>query len=76
MSTLESTPERRNLSRRFSDSQVAYLKGLIQREEEETRSELHHAGKSYDYREYLKARAKEVHELLQKIMLFATTKEA
>jgi hypothetical protein len=40
---------------------------LLNREEVSTRIEIHHARMSFEYRDYLKAREKEIKELLERI---------
>jgi hypothetical protein len=40
---------------------------LLNREEVTVRIEIHHAKASFEYRDYLKARQKEISELLEKI---------
>lgn len=47
--------------------ELALIKMLLSREEAETRIEIHHARRSFDYRDYLKTREKEVHELLERL---------
>jgi hypothetical protein len=46
---------------------LSLLKMLLNREEVTVRIEIHHARSSYEYRDYLKARQKEISELLEKI---------
>jgi hypothetical protein len=47
--------------------ELALLKMLLAREEVETRIEIHHARRSFEYRDYLKLRDAEIQELLAKI---------
>ena len=47
--------------------ELSLLKMLLSREEVSTRIEIHHARMSFDYRDYLKTRQKEIEELLGKI---------
>ena len=47
--------------------ELSLLKMLLNREEVSTRIEIHHARKSFEYRDYLKARQKEISELLARI---------
>ena len=46
---------------------LSLLKMLLNREEVTVRIEIHHAKASFEYRDYLKARQKEISELLEKI---------
>jgi hypothetical protein len=46
---------------------LSLLKMLLNREEVTVRIEIHHAKASFEYRDYLKARQKEIGELLEKI---------
>jgi hypothetical protein len=46
---------------------LSLLKMLLTREEISVRIEIHHARASFEYRDYLKARQKEIGELLDKI---------
>ncbi|HPI91945.1 MAG TPA: hypothetical protein PLT09_06745 [Deltaproteobacteria bacterium] len=50
-----------------SKEELALIKMLLKREELTTRIEIHHARMSFDYRDYLKTREKEIHELLEKV---------
>ena len=47
--------------------ELALLKMLLRREEVTTRIEIHHARMSFEYRDYLKARQKEIEELMGKV---------
>ncbi|HVN72241.1 MAG TPA: hypothetical protein VMU10_09510 [Desulfomonilia bacterium] len=47
--------------------ELTLLKMLLNREEVSTRIEIHHARLSFEYRDYLKSRQKEISELLDKI---------
>jgi hypothetical protein len=47
--------------------ELSLLKMLLNREEVSTRIEIHHARMSFEYRDYLKAREKEIGELLERI---------
>jgi hypothetical protein len=46
---------------------LSLLKMLLNREEVTVGIEIHHARASFEYRDYLKARQKEIRELLDKI---------
>jgi hypothetical protein len=50
-----------------SKEDLLLLKMLLNREEVTVRIEIHHARTSFEYRDYLKARQKEISELLAKI---------
>lgn len=50
-----------------SKEELALIEMLLVREEAQTRIEIHHARRSFDYREYLKTREKELHDLLGKV---------
>jgi hypothetical protein len=47
--------------------ELALLKMLLAREEVETRIEIHHARRSFEFRDYLKVRDTEIKELLAKV---------
>lgn len=47
--------------------ELALIKMLLRREEVTTRIEIHHARMSFEYRDYLKARQKEIEELMGKV---------
>jgi hypothetical protein len=51
----------------ISKEELTLLKMLLNREEVTTRIEIHHARMSFEYRDYLKARQKEISDLLDKI---------
>jgi hypothetical protein len=51
----------------ITHEELSLLKMLLTREEVSTRIEIHHARMSFDYRDYLKARQKEIEVLLGKI---------
>ena len=51
----------------ISKEELTLLKMLLNREEVTTRIEIHHARMSFEYRDYLKARQKEIVDLLDKI---------
>ena len=50
-----------------SKEELSLIEMLLAREEAQTRIEIHHARRSFDYREYLKTREKEIHDLLGKV---------
>jgi hypothetical protein len=50
-----------------SKEELALIEMLLTREEAQTRIEIHHARRSFDYRDYLKTREKEIHDLLGKV---------
>jgi hypothetical protein len=50
-----------------TNEDLSLLKMLLNREEVTVRIEIHHAKTSFEYRDYLKARQKEIGELLVKI---------
>jgi len=51
----------------ISKEELSLMKMLLTREEVTTRIEIHHARMSFEYRDYLKARQKEISDLLEKI---------
>jgi len=50
-----------------SKEELSLIEMLLAREEAQTRIEIHHARRSFDYRDYLKTREKEIHDLLVKV---------
>jgi hypothetical protein len=50
-----------------TQEELALLKMLLTREEVTTRIEIHHARMSFEYRDYLKSRQKELSTLLAKV---------
>ena len=50
-----------------SNDELALIKMLLSREELSTRIEIHHARMSFEYRDYLKGREKEIRQLLEKV---------
>jgi hypothetical protein len=50
-----------------TQEELSLLKMLLNREELSTRIEIHHARMSFEYRDYLKARQKEISDLLERI---------
>jgi len=50
-----------------SKEELALIKMLLGREELSTRIEIHHARMSFEYRDYLKTREKEIRDLLEKV---------
>jgi hypothetical protein len=50
-----------------TQEELTLLKMLLSREEVSTRIEIHHARMSFEYRDYLKSRQKEISILLGKI---------
>ncbi len=50
-----------------SKEELLLIKMLLSREEAEARIDIHHARRSFEYRDYLKMREKEIHDLLDKI---------
>lgn len=55
------------LNLEVSKEELALIKMLLTREELTTRIEIHHARMSFEYRDYLKSREKEIQELLVKV---------
>lgn len=51
----------------LTQEELSLLKMILKREELTTRIEIHHARTSFEYRDYLKSRQKEITELLDKI---------
>lgn len=58
-------PDMMNLE--VSREELALIKMLLNREELTTRIEIHHARMSFEYRDYLKGREKEIQQLLEKV---------
>ena len=58
---------RRALAASAANQNISSMLMLLSREEAETRIEIHHARRSFEYRDYLKMREKEIHDLLDKI---------
>ncbi|MFH2012646.1 MAG: hypothetical protein ABIJ37_08120 [Pseudomonadota bacterium] len=50
-----------------SQEEVDFLKMTLNKQEGVTRVEIHHATKSFEYRDYLKQREKMIHNLLEKV---------
>lgn len=50
-----------------TQEELALLNMLLNRQEVSTRIEIHHARMSFEYRDYLKSRQKEIDELLEKV---------
>ncbi len=50
-----------------SKEELALIKMLLGREELSTRIEIHHARMSFEYRDYLKEREKEIPDLLERV---------
>ena len=51
----------------LSTEEMSLIKMLLMKEEIQTRIEIHHAKQTFEYRDYLKARHKEINGLLEKI---------
>jgi len=51
----------------LSKEELSLIKMLLRREELSTRIEIHHARRTFEYRDYLKTREKEIRDLLEKI---------
>lgn len=51
----------------LSKEDLALIKRLLSREEAATRIQVHHARYAFDYRDYLKAREKDIHDLLERL---------
>lgn len=51
----------------LTQEELALIKMLLNKEEIETRIQIHHARRSFEYRDYLKARETELHSLQDKI---------
>jgi hypothetical protein len=51
----------------LSTEELALIKMLLMKEEIQTRIEIHHAKQTFEYRDYLKSRHKEISRLLEKI---------
>lgn len=51
----------------LSKEELSLIKMLLRREELSTRIEIHHARRTFEYRDYLKMREKEIRDLLEKI---------
>jgi len=56
----------------LTQEELALIKMLLSKEEIETRIQIHHARRSFEYRDYLKAREAELHSLLDKISRLIT----
>lgn len=50
-----------------SKEELLLINMLLIKEEAQTRIEIHHARRSFDYRDYLKNREKDIHDLLAKV---------
>lgn len=50
-----------------SREELSLIRMLLNREELTTRIEIHHARMSFEYRDYLKSREKEIQLLLEKV---------
>ena len=50
-----------------SKEELSLIEMLLAKEEAQTRIEIHHARRSFDYRDYLKTREKEIHDLLVRV---------
>lgn len=50
-----------------SKEELSLIEMLLTKEEAQTRIEIHHARRSFDYRDYLKTREKEIHDLLVRV---------
>jgi flagellar biosynthesis/type III secretory pathway chaperone len=64
---LKSIKEVAMIALEVTKEELSLLKMLLNREEVSTRIEIHHARMSFEYRDYLKAREKEIGELLERI---------
>lgn len=51
----------------LSAEELSLVRMLLEREQVNTRIEIHHARMSFDYRDYLKKRLAEIDRLLEKI---------
>jgi hypothetical protein len=51
----------------ISKEELLLIKMLLIKEEAQTRIEIHHARRSFDFRDYLKNREKDIHDLLAKM---------
>ena len=51
----------------LSKDEIDIIKMMLSKEEVETRVEIHHANRSFEFRDYLKDRQKMIHNLLGKI---------
>ncbi len=50
-----------------SKEELSLIEMLLVKEEAQTRIEIHHARRPFDYRDYLKTREKEIHNLLERV---------
>lgn len=50
-----------------TQEELALLKMLLSKEEVTTRVEIHHSRTSFEYKDYLKGREKEIRGLLEKV---------
>ena len=51
----------------LTKEELFLIKMLLSKEEIETRIQIHHARRSFEYRDYLKTREEEIHKLLEKV---------
>jgi hypothetical protein len=52
----------------LSKEELSLIQMLLKKEEITTRVEIHHARRSFDYREYLKQREKMIRDLLERVI--------
>jgi hypothetical protein len=50
-----------------SQEELSLINMLLKKEEQMTRIEIHHARRTFEFRDYLKQREKDLHELLERV---------
>ncbi|MBP7866361.1 MAG: hypothetical protein KA419_10460 [Acidobacteria bacterium] len=59
----------------IDDDDLRLIRMLLEKEEGDTRVEIHHAKRSFEYREHLKEREKQIRNLLDRLHLPRTPAE-